>query len=419
MKSKTKFWRYRIAMVAACPFPANYGSAASILEMSQVLAERGHEVHVVTYHLGLSTEGLNLKVHRIPYMPTYRKMTSGPAYQKPLLDGLLALKLIQVVRREKIDVIHTHNYEATLAGYVARRFTGRPVVYNAVTAMGHELPVHNFIRPKSLAVKVGNWLDTYVPTRADFITAVSPDLVDLAQSKDVPAERIALIPAGVNLNDFENPDSTKIRREFNLGDRPVVLYTGILDPFQGIENLLEAMKLVLKEIPDAALLIVANSEFDKFERMARELEIHDSVIFANDPPFCDIKHYLAASQVTVVPRVECPGFPVKLLNYMAGGKAAVSFAGSAKCIEHLKTGWVVPGADVEGFARGIITLLRDPALAEQLGRNALEHLKGNYEWRALAVNIEQVYEKVMALSQAVETTPTTAQSPDLVGTGLD
>ncbi|MCS6859045.1 MAG: glycosyltransferase family 4 protein [Abditibacteriales bacterium] len=395
---------YRIAMVAACPFPANYGSAASILEMSQVLAERGHEVHVVTYHVGLSTEGLNFTVHRIPYVPTYRKRTSGPAYQKPLLDGLLALKLIQVVRRERIDLIHAHNYEATLAAYIARRFTGRPVIYNAVTAMGHELPMHNFIRPKSLAVKVGNWLDAYVPTHADFITAVSPDLVALAQRQGVPAERIALIPAGVNLSDFENPDPTKIRREFRLGDRPVVLYTGILDPFQGIENLLAAMKLVLQEIPEAVLLIVANSAFHRFERMARELGIHDSVIFANDPPFCDIKHYLAASQVTVVPRVECPGFPVKLLNYMAGGKASVAFAGSAKCIEHLKTGWVVPGGDIADFARGIIALLRDPALAEQLGRRAREHLKGNYEWHALAERIEQVYAKVMAQGESVPAT---------------
>jgi glycosyltransferase involved in cell wall biosynthesis len=397
MKSKTKFGRYRIAMVAACPFPANYGSAASILEMSQALAERGHEIHVVTYHLGLSTEGRNLKVHRIPNVPTYRKMSSGPAYQKPLLDFLLALKLIQVVKREKIDIIHAHNYEATLAGYVARRFTGRPVIYNAVTAMGHELPVHNFIRPKSLAVKLGNWLDAYVPARADYITAVSHDLVEMAESQGVLPERVSLVPAGVNLNDFHNADPTQIRRELGLGNRPVILYTGILDAFQGIENLLEAMKRVVQEIPDAALVVVANSDFSKFEKMAHAMGLQNHVVFADDPPFRNIKHYLAACQVTVVPRVECPGFPVKLLNYMAGGKAAVSFAGSAKCIEHLKTGWVVAGGDVKGFAEGIVTLLRDPALAERLGRNALEHLKGNYEWGALASRIEQIYQKVMTL----------------------
>ena len=66
-----------------------------------------------------------------------------------------------------------------------------------------------------------------------------------------------------------------------------------------------------------------------------------------------------------MPRVECPGLPQKLLNYMAAGKAIVSFAGSAKLLEHEVTGLIVPNRDIAAFAKAIVRLSDDPTLSRR------------------------------------------------------
>jgi len=128
----------KIVVVAACPFPAAFASSGLIRESSQALAKRGHEVHVVTYHLGVNgfnTDGLH--IHRIPSVSKYRKKSSGVSIGKPFLDILLTLKLLKVVKSIKTDIIHAHNFEAPPAGYIARMLTNIPVVYHAHNTMFH------------------------------------------------------------------------------------------------------------------------------------------------------------------------------------------------------------------------------------------------------------------------------------------
>ena len=108
---------HRIAIIAACPFPYPRGTPIRILRMAEGLAAQGHTVHVVTYHLGQQVEELPFRIHRIPNIPTYKKLSPGPTYQKLwLLDTLLASKVNAVVRKEKIHIIHAHHYEGLIAG---------------------------------------------------------------------------------------------------------------------------------------------------------------------------------------------------------------------------------------------------------------------------------------------------------------
>src|SRR5438034_2685289 len=79
--------RYSIAMVAACPFPANHGSAASIREMSDTLSDMGHNVHIVTYPTGQEEIVVRrAKVHRTASFRPERNAKVGPSAEKFLLD---------------------------------------------------------------------------------------------------------------------------------------------------------------------------------------------------------------------------------------------------------------------------------------------------------------------------------------------
>src|SRR5207245_3691097 len=84
--------------------------------------------------------------------------------------------LCRVIQRERIDIIHAHNYEGALIGVMAKWITGRPLLYNAVNLMSDELAGYRFIRPAWLARAIARGLDWLVPIFPDHITAVSPEL---------------------------------------------------------------------------------------------------------------------------------------------------------------------------------------------------------------------------------------------------
>src|SRR5256886_16746852 len=171
---------YSVAMVAACPFPANHGSAASIREMSDTLVDMGHDVHIVTYPFGQEEIKVRrAKVHRTaPFRPETNAKV-GPSSEKFSLDFQLLRLLCRVIRRENIEIIHAHNYEGALIGILAKWLTRRPLLYNAVNLLSDELAGYNFIRPAWLAHCIAHGLDWVSPIFSDSINAGSAELPDL------------------------------------------------------------------------------------------------------------------------------------------------------------------------------------------------------------------------------------------------
>ena len=406
---RTQKGGYSIAMVAACPFPANHGSAASIREMSDTLVDMGHDVHIVTYPFGQEDIKVRrAKVHRTgPFRPETNARV-GPSPEKFSLDFHLLRLLCRVIRRENIDIIHAHNYEGALIGILAKWFTHRPLLYNAVNLMSDELAGYNFIRPAWLAHGIAHGLDWFTPIFPDHITAVSPELREWFLKNGVPAAKVDMVPAGIEAELFDHPEPEKFRKRYQLDGRPVVMYTGVLNAFQRVDYLLAAFAFVLRERPDALLLVVSPLVSETYERacrrQAQELGIADSVVWISPHPLNDLPSYLALADVAVLPRPECPGHPVKLLNYMLAGLPIVSFAGGAKGVHHLHDAYIVPNHDCQALGQGIITLLKDRALATKLGANARATVLANFDWRQICAKIECIYDKLLAA-------PATATNP--------
>jgi len=393
---KTSNEKLNVLMVAACPFPANHGSAASIREMSEALAQFGHNVHVVTYPIkeDISVGGVN--VHRVnPPFVKQGGVKVGPTGNKFAYDPLMIFKTIQIIRRHNIDVIHAHNYEGALIGWFGKVLCRKPMLYNAVNSMADELPTYNFIKPQWLAVWLGKLLDYAIPRSGDYVTVVSDALKDFLHAQGLDKGIVKVVPAGVNVEMFANGDSEKIRKRHGLHGVPVVMYTGALEEFQRIDYLLEAMRHTLHTYPDARLLMVGNiinpEGRARYENMARNLGIADKVIFLDAVPLHELADYLAAADVTVIPRPDCPGHPVKLLNYMAAGKAIVSFKGGAKGLHHMFNGYLVEDHDHKALGDGISFLLDRLEMQVLLGENAKKTIVGNFDWATLAKGVEAIY----------------------------
>ena len=380
-------------MVAACPYPARRGTPIRIHRLAEGMAARGHRVHVVTYHYGTGASGSTLSVHRIPRIRSYQNLSPGPTYMKlALLDPLLAVKLWQVLRRHRVDVIHAHHFEGLLVAAAARLRARIPLVFDAHTLLSSELPFYPLKLPRWLTKGIATRFDRHLPGIADHVITVTERIRQrLLRFGRVPEERVSVVPNGVESEFF----SDGVNRTANgRSSRPTLIFTGNLAPYQGIDLMLLALKKVLNRRSDVRLKIVTESSFEHYDALARELGISESIELVR-AQFEEIPMLLAGATVAVNPRTECDGIPVKLLNYMAAGKPVLSFAGSAPGVCHRQTGWLVPDGDIDGFAEGALTLLSNTELASALGQNARRLVRDQHDWNRSAELTENIYHQVI------------------------
>ena len=119
------------------------------------------------------------------------------------------------------------------------------------------------------------------------------------------------------------------------------------------------------------------------------------MIFTGEQSFTEIPHFLSAADVVVSPRINCPGIPQKLTNYMAAQKGIVCFEGSAKFLTHNQEALVVENGNCNAMAYAIGKLLENRSLRTYLGKNAHRALKNRYDWDTLCRQVEDIYCRVI------------------------
>src|SRR6266446_2383832 len=274
----------------------------------------------------------------------------GPRAGRIVRDLGLVVRLWRTVRREAIDLIHAHNYEAAIASLVVGRATGRPVVYHGHNALAEELPLYFRARlARRLARRLGRLLDAHVPRRADFCIAVTEELGEILRRRGVAARDLTCIaPAAA-------PRDASAHRP-RVGSEALVCYAGNLDGYQNLGFLLRSFVRVRARVPAARLVLVTHAAPGALRRA-----VGPGVEIVRAASYDEVRARLDAADVAVSPRAERYGFPMKLLNYMAAGKAIVASAGSAKGLRDGVTGRIVPDGDEAAFAAAVVELLSDAA----------------------------------------------------------
>ena len=389
--------RRRVVMVAACPFPQPRGTPTRIYRMSEALASRGHEVHVVTTHLGEEISPPPFEVHRSLRVPTYRRTIAGPTYQKLLLvDPLMALELLRVVRRVRPDVIHAHHYEGLAMALGVRSVTGVPVVYDAHTLLSTELSYYELGLTERAKRGIGSRIDRWLPPRADASIAVSDEIALVLRETAPAGHPVSVIGNGVEpvLLQRAEPDAAR-----SFPQR--LVYAGGFAPYQGTDLMLEAFSRVLALHPDVRLLVVSSEDNRSLHADVETRGLKESVDWLKSD-FDGLRAALQQAPIALNPRGECSGLPQKLINYLAAGRAIVSCAGSARHLEDGVTGRIVPDGDAPAFADAIVELLEDPARAAAMGERSRRFALGEFSWDRNAARIEETYSCVLKDGARVE-----------------
>ena len=138
----------KILMIAPTPFFADRGCHVRIYEEARALIDLGHDVRIVTYHLGRDMEGI--PTVRIGQIPWYKKLSPGPSWHKPYLDILLFFKALSSARRCRPDIIHAHLHEGAFVGLLLGKLLHIPMLFDCQGSMTAEMIDHGFIRKGTL-----------------------------------------------------------------------------------------------------------------------------------------------------------------------------------------------------------------------------------------------------------------------------
>jgi glycosyltransferase involved in cell wall biosynthesis/protein involved in polysaccharide export with SLBB domain len=365
------------------------GSQVLIRELAEGLAEAGHAVHVVTYPTAEHLVAVKrIAIHRVPKVPGL--WTTRPlGWQKIVLDCWLLWRLYQVVREQDIQVIHAHNLEGPLLGYMVRWLTGVPVVYHAHNALSDELPCYARTRLMKRVLRViGVGLDHCVAAAADSSIALTDRLAAFLAARGA-AGRVTVVPPGVRpLRAIERPGPRR-----NSG--PIIMYAGNLDPYQDLRVLLDGFDRVRAVVPQARLVFMTHAAAPRRRRTCL-VDAAPGVSVRVVPTFAAVLDALRDADVVVCPRGTWSGFPIKVLNYMALGRPIVHAQASAHPIEDENTGLVFPDNDARALAQRIVRVLRDTDLAQRMGRQARMVAREQYNWARVLPAVIGVYRRVLA-----------------------
>jgi len=310
-------------MLAPEPFFQPRGTPISVYFRLQALADLGHEVDLLTYHLGEDRNFRNLKIHRIPSLFFVKKIKIGPSFAKILLDFLLLCKAIFLVMSNSYDLIFSHE-EASWFGTALAKIKKIPHLYDMHSSLPQQLENFRFSRSKILK-KIFTALERYVLRNSRSIIVICPDLLRKLEKEKV-AHKAILIE---NFLDFDHPGYTanQIKKERSKLASPgekIVLYAGNFESYQGIPLFLEASALV-DEKSVFFLLVGGNpAHVKEMKKKASDLKVSDRVHFTGQVAPFEVPLYMAMADVLVSPRTAGTNTPLKIYSFLKSGKPVVA-----------------------------------------------------------------------------------------------
>lgn len=405
-EDKTENRSFRVLMIAPTSFFADYGCHVRILEEARILQKMGHRVTIVTYRNGKDVPGLDIR--RTLPIPWRKDYEVGSSRHKIAFDALLGLKTLEILVRERFDVIHAHLHEGALIGLVLGRMFGLPVVFDFQGSLTAEMIDHKFLSEQSRFYAPLLRLETWINRSAQAVLTSTTNAQRMLIDKfGCDPALVQTLPDSVNADVFRPADTyapgelAELRRSLGIPDgRRLIVYLGLLAEHQGTSHLLRAMQLLVKQRPDVHLLLMGFPGVSVYQALAQELGISNFVTFTGRIPYPDAPKYLALGDVAVAPKLSATEGAGKLLNYMAVGLPTVAYD-TPVAREYLGTeGVLARRGDVESLGEELSRCLYPEGvrfsiseMQRQLRQRATKLFSWDLSGRQIEVNYEQLADK--------------------------
>ncbi|MCL5996020.1 MAG: glycosyltransferase family 4 protein [Chloroflexi bacterium] len=388
-----------ILSIAPTSFFGDYGCHVRILEEARALKRLGHDVTILTYYKGNDVPGFRI-IRTLP-TPWHGNYEVGSSRHKFAFDALLAIKLIQVLSRNRFDVIHAHLHEGALIGSVLAKPWHTPVCFDYQGSLTSEMLDHGFLRRNTNALGLWQRLERFTEKLPAATFTSTLRACDVLRAQLPHGTLIEALPDGVNTDTFHpdvlNADERAARRMLYgiNSDDHVVVFLGLLARHQGIQCIIEAAAILKATGRRVRWLVMGYPGVSQWQQTASAHGVGEDLIFTDRVPYDNAPHMLALGDIAIAPKLSLTEGSGKILNYMAMGLPTVAFDTPAQ-VEYLgNLGVYAPVGNVELLAQHVAELIDQPTHRAILGQRLRARVRQHFGWDRVAQRVVTVYNKIL------------------------
>src|ERR1700742_3067647 len=346
-------------------YPTFGGSGVVATELGKALAERGHQVHFVTYNqparLDLFSE--NLFYHEV-------SVSNYPLFDFPPYELALASRLVDVVRFEKLDVLHVHYaIPHASAAYMAKQILLTYGIYIPVVTTLHGTDITLVGKDRTYKPVV-----TFSINKSDGVTAVSENLRQETFDFFEIENEIRVIPNFIDLTRFSLKAKDHFKKAIAPAGEKILIHTSNFRKVKRTDDVVRIFAKVREKIPSKLLMVGDGGERSECEQLARDLGVNDNVRFLGKQDA--IEEILSVSALFLMPSqsesfglaaLEAMACKVPVISSNAGGLPELNVEGV--------TGFLKDVGDIDGMAEKAIYILEDEARLKTFKENSLARAK--------------------------------------------
>jgi N-acetyl-alpha-D-glucosaminyl L-malate synthase BshA len=346
-------------------YPTFGGSGVVATELGKGLADRGHQVHFVTYNqparLDLFSE--NLFYHEV-------SVSNYPLFDFPPYELALASRLVDVVRHEKLDILHVHYaIPHASAAFMAKQILLTYGIYIPVVTTLHGTDITLVGKDRTFKPVV-----TFSINKSDGVTAVSQNLRNDTYEFFEIENDIKVIPNFIDLTRFSLKPKDHFKKAIAPAGEKIVVHTSNFRKVKRTEDVIRIFARLVEKIPSKLLMVGDGGDRSKCEQLSRDLGVSDNVRFLGKQDA--IEEILSVSDLFLMPS-ESESFGLAALEAMACKVPVIS--SNAGGLPELNvdgvTGFLKNVGDIEGMAEKAIYILEDEERLQTFKDNALARAK--------------------------------------------
>ena len=368
-------------------YPTYGGSGVVATELGIELAQRGHEIHFITYQppfrLGTNSHP-NIWFHEV-------EVSHYPLFDYPPYDLALATRMAEVAQIYSLDLLHVHYaIPHSVSAYLARQMLRRA---------GKRLPFVTTLHGTDITL-VGQDR-SYLPiTRfsieeSDGVTAISKYLRERTNTEFQIKDCIRVIYNFVNCDLYiRDAGAAERRREYAKDDERLLVHLSNFRPVKRVQDVIEIFDRVQKKVPAKLMLIGDGPDRSRAEWMSMDKKIHDRVIFLGKQD--RVHEKLACADLMLLPS-ELESFGLAALEAMACKVVpiATNVGGLPEVVDSGKTGYLASVGDVDTMSRQAIDLLTDDSKLQHMAQEARIAARGHFCASKIIPQYEKFYREVL------------------------
>lgn len=379
----------KVLLLAPQPFYQERGTPIATRMLALALCEAGHQVDMLTYHLGEDVDIPGLTIHRTARIPFIKKMPIGFSFGKLLCDILMFFKTISMLWKGSYDVLHAGEESIFFTLLIPRG--GRKIVYDMDSSMPDQL-IEKWSFLKILS-PVMYGLERAAISRADIVLPVCDALADRVRKSAPGKDLTVLEDVAMNLEPSGQPVDDL--REILPDEAVIAMYVGNLEHYQGIDLLVDAMAAIEDcEILHIVLIGGSISDIEHYRARTDTAGIAGRFTFLGPRPVADLMLYLEQADILISPRIKGVNTPMKVYSYMGAGRAiiATDIASHTQVLDD-ESAVLVAGEPVP-FATGLARLCEQPALRDSLGTASLQLANSRHTYSVFENKLRHVYTRL-------------------------